>query len=79
MIKPEVFPYEKALNDLDYFVIDIINRLTKHGHTAYIVGGFIRDHVLDLNPKDIDLVSSASPSQIKKLFHIQIGTMKFLE
>jgi tRNA nucleotidyltransferase/poly(A) polymerase len=46
----------------------ILDTLRGAGHDAYLVGGCVRDLWLGLNPKDIDLVSSATPDEIERLF-----------
>jgi hypothetical protein len=38
--------------------------LNQHGFEAYIVGGAVRDLWLNLEPKDFDLVTNATPEQI---------------
>src|SRR5664279_1608978 len=43
-------------------------RLRDNGFTAYLVGGCVRDLLLGREPKDFDLVTDATPGQIKKLF-----------
>ncbi len=49
-------------------VLSIIRRLQNNGFEAYVVGGFVRDALLGLSPKDVDLATSARPEQIRKLF-----------
>lgn len=49
-------------------ILDVIDKLTKAGYQAYIVGGGVRDLILGLNPKDFDAVTNATPSQIKQVF-----------
>jgi len=56
------------LNQLDYRVRQIIRRLAGKGYIAYIVGGGVRDLLLGKEPKDYDLVTSARPNRIKRLF-----------
>ncbi|RCW64933.1 CCA tRNA nucleotidyltransferase [Saliterribacillus persicus] len=46
-------------------VLDIINEA---GHEAFIVGGAVRDYYLNRQIGDIDIASSATPSEIIKLF-----------
>ena len=65
---PALIPYYIPEKNIGKFVLSVIHRLESKSFATYIVGGFIRDHALDLNPKDIDLVSEATPSQIKKCF-----------
>ncbi len=43
-------------------------RLRDNGHTAWLVGGCVRDILLGREPKDFDIVTDAVPSRIKKLF-----------
>ncbi len=43
-------------------------RLRRHGFIAYLVGGCVRDLLLGREPKDFDVVTNATPGQIKKLF-----------
>src|SRR5262249_36372225 len=37
-------------------------------HTAYLVGGSVRDLLIGRRPKDFDVGTSAHPYQVKKLF-----------
>lgn len=46
----------------------ILANLNQAGHAAYIVGGYVRDHVLGRASKDIDIATSAHPQQITELF-----------
>lgn len=46
----------------------ILQRLVEAGYAAYYVGGCVRDHLLGLTASDIDLATSAIPSQIAALF-----------
>lgn len=46
----------------------VLYRLKDNGHIAYLVGGCVRDLLLGREPKDFDVVTDATPVQIKKLF-----------
>jgi poly(A) polymerase len=46
----------------------VLYRLKDNGFTAYLVGGCVRDLLLGREPKDFDLVTDATPGQIKRLF-----------
>ncbi|MEE2770271.1 MAG: polynucleotide adenylyltransferase PcnB [Pseudomonadota bacterium] len=50
----------------------IIFELQKAGYEAYIVGGALRDLLTATKPKDFDIVTNATPNQIKKLFRSAI-------
>ena len=54
--------------------IKLIEKLNKNNFEAYIVGGYVRDFVLKNNPNDIDITTSALPSDILKLFDKVIPT-----
>lgn len=45
----------------------IISALTEQGHSAYIVGGAVRDHILGKSPDDIDIATDAHPSEIRQI------------
>lgn len=45
-----------------------MNHLTKSGFEAYLVGGSVRDLLLKKAPKDFDIATNATPTQIRNLF-----------
>lgn len=54
--------------NIDSDALKVLYRLHEAGHTAYLVGGSVRDLLLGRRPKDFDIGTSAHPYQIKKLF-----------
>lgn len=48
-------------------VLDIIQRHHAAGYSCYLVGGFVRDYLLNKPASDIDLVTTAHPEISKKL------------
>jgi len=54
---------------VDSDAVRIVERLRRSGHSAYIVGGAVRDLILGRAPKDYDIVTDAEPPRIKKLFY----------
>jgi poly(A) polymerase len=46
----------------------VIDKLQQGGYKAFIVGGAVRDLLLDLIPKDFDIATDATPEQVKPLF-----------
>lgn len=46
----------------------MLYRLKNAGFQAYIVGGGVRDLLLDILPKDFDIVTDARPNEVKDLF-----------
>ncbi len=46
----------------------VLRRLHRAGHTAYLVGGGVRDLLLGRKPKDFDIATSARPNDVKHVF-----------
>lgn len=57
-----------------YDVKYIINELYKNKFDAFIVGGCLRDLLLNLEPKDYDIATSAKPDNVMSLFNKTIPT-----
>jgi poly(A) polymerase len=53
---------------IDEDALKVLYRLKNHGYVAYLVGGGVRDLLLERRPKDFDIGTSAHPQQVKKLF-----------
>lgn len=49
-------------------VRDILKKLNENTHDAYVVGGCVRDLLMDRTPKDWDITTNASPERIQELF-----------
>ena len=78
--------------DIDPDVMIIAETLIGSGYQAFLVGGCIRDILLKNKPKDFDIVTDASPTDICKLFsnariigrrfkivHVYISERKYFE
>src|SRR5215471_18591074 len=46
----------------------IVRELRQAGHSAYLVGGCVRDLVLEREPADYDVATSALPEEVMSLF-----------
>lgn len=53
---------------IDQDALEAIFRLKQAGHSAYLVGGGVRDLLLQHKPKDFDISTSARPEEIKQIF-----------
>lgn len=51
--------------------MEVLNIFNEHGYLAYIVGGYVRDMLLDKKSFDIDICASATPREIMELFDIE--------
>ena len=52
----------------------ILRTLNAAGYEAYVVGGCVRDSILNRVPGDWDITTSALPEQVKELFHRTVDT-----
>jgi len=55
---------------------NIVRHLVKNDHVALFAGGYVRDMICGLDTdqeKDIDIVTDATPQEIRKLFKKVIG------
>ncbi|HEY5672067.1 MAG TPA: CCA tRNA nucleotidyltransferase, partial [Malonomonas sp.] len=77
---------------IDEETLKVLYRLHRNGHLAYLVGGSVRDLLLGRTPKDFDIGTDATPSQVRRLFrncflvgkrfrlaHIRFGNNKLIE
>lgn len=48
--------------------LKVLYRLNEAGYESYLVGGGVRDLLLNQAPKDFDITTNASPEQVKALF-----------
>ncbi|MBS0654544.1 MAG: polynucleotide adenylyltransferase PcnB [Verrucomicrobia bacterium] len=70
-MKPQIYTEEEhQINQehVDPNALEVIFRLKQGGHSAYLVGGGVRDLLLQRTPKDFDISTSAKPEEIKQLF-----------
>ncbi len=58
MLKPKIAPH----------IVEIVKEIQDAGFEAYIVGGAVRDFLLNRQPKDYDLSCSATPEQVRRVF-----------
>ncbi len=62
------YPVALEESKIDPDVQKVIRRLTRSGYEAYLVGGCVRDLLLDRRPKDFDVATSARPEEVRELF-----------
>ena len=55
-------------NKVDPYIIDVIGRLRSAGFETYLVGGAVRDILLDRTPKDYDVSTAATPEEVRRVF-----------
>jgi poly(A) polymerase len=90
--KPQIHARAFSEDRLDDDAIRVLRRLHRNGFQAYLVGGVVRDLLLDRRPKDFDIATNARPHDIKAIFrncrvigrrfrlaHILFGPGKIIE
>lgn len=68
---PKYYKYSEHKIDaskIDRRSFQIAKKLKAAGHEAYIVGGAVRDILLNRTPKDFDLVTNIAPEEVVRLF-----------
>ena len=58
---------------LNPFVRKILETLNKNGYRAYLVGGYVRDFLLNKTTNDYDICTEAPPKELKRLFHKEVN------
>jgi poly(A) polymerase len=71
-VVPKIY-YEHGIDPslIDREALQVLERLHHAGFAAYLVGGSVRDLLINKVPKDFDISTSARPEQIKALFQRQ--------
>ncbi len=70
-IKPIIIPradHTISRNAISRNALKVLYRLHESGYSAYLVGGCVRDMLLDKKPKDFDVATDAHPEEIRKVF-----------
>jgi poly(A) polymerase len=70
-MEPRVIPRKEhhiSRKQISPNALHTLYRLRSRGFIAYLVGGCVRDLLLARPPKDFDIATNATPSQIKRLF-----------
>lgn len=48
--------------------LELLKMFEKEGYEAFIVGGFVRDYILEIKSNDVDLCTNATPMEMKEIF-----------
>jgi len=70
-IDPKIIPraaHNVSRNEISKSALKVLYRLHKAGYQAFLVGGCVRDAMLDLHPKDFDVATNATPEEVRALF-----------
>ena len=70
MNQAKIFSAEEAginKSDISKNALKVVQDIQAAGHQAYLVGGCVRDLLLEMKPKDFDVATDATPEQVKKI------------
>ena len=68
---PQIIPraaHTVSRKEITSGALKVLYRLHKSGYQAFLVGGCVRDALLDLHPKDFDVATDATPEEVRALF-----------
>jgi poly(A) polymerase len=68
---PRIYGRDKhgiARSSISHGALKVCEILRVHNHSAYIVGGAVRDLLLGVVPKDFDVATGANPDEVHRLF-----------
>jgi poly(A) polymerase len=68
---PKIIPraaHSVSRKEISDSALKVLYRLHKSGYQAFLVGGCVRDALLDLHPKDFDVATNATPEEVRALF-----------
>jgi len=68
---PKIIPraaHNVSRNEISKSALKVLYRLHKAGYQAFLVGGCVRDAMLELHPKDFDVATNATPEEVRALF-----------
>lgn len=54
---------------IDSHAFGIVKALQKSGYVTYLVGGCVRDLLLNILPKDFDIATTALPEEVRKIIY----------
>src|SRR5215210_2919279 len=69
--QPKVVPFSShgiSRERISPCALQVTQTLQESGHTAFVVGGAVRDAILGWQPKDFDVATSATPEEVRTLF-----------
>lgn len=55
---------------MDKIIRDVLCKIEENGFKAYVVGGFVRDLLLNIDSYDVDICTDALPKNIKEIFDV---------
>ena len=73
--QPKVIDHQShqlAVNRVSKHALEVSKTLQQQGFQAFLVGGCVRDLLLEKTPKDFDVATNATPQQVRSLFRLSL-------
>lgn len=72
-----------VIDDMLEASIKLLKKIEDHGYKAYIVGGFVRDYILNMESVDVDICTNATPKELINIFpesepNLEYGSIKLI-
>ncbi len=70
-LEPRIVPraeHRVSRKNIDEEALKVLYRLKSQGFVGYLVGGSVRDLLLERRPKDFDIATSAHTQQVRRMF-----------
>ncbi|EKE18546.1 MAG: hypothetical protein ACD_9C00300G0001, partial [uncultured bacterium] len=64
----QIASYKNMIKKIPSQVIEVLKKIEEAGFEAYVVGGCVRDLLLDKLPKDWDITTNAKPDEVVGIF-----------
>ena len=55
---------------MDKIVLNILKKLENNGYSAYIVGGYVRNYLINIKSNDVDICTNALPKDVIRIFKL---------
>ena len=69
--QPKIIPFSAhgvGREGISPCALRVTQTLQRHGFSAFVVGGAVRDLLLGRRPKDFDMATDATPEEVRRLF-----------
>ena len=56
------------MKKLEKEIEKVLKKIEKNGFVSYVVGGYVRNHLLNIKSVDVDIATNALPKDLIKIF-----------